>query len=192
MSNMTKSLFVRRNSRLAALWATGLLALAAQSSLAADFRLASGDGEQACPSGSYALSISAAMTYEEQACKALNGTPSARLLGGGSISTVGGWCHVKHKDNSKQAATLCYSLPLRLHNQDNSCPAGHRLVTVQEAALFNAAACKALDGNQWHVARLAEGGSMGGAGYSCGIKAQEPQPLGNSLCTTAPLMDSAR
>lgn len=178
--------------RPVALWAAALLALAAQHSMAADFRLASGDGEQACPAGSYALPISAAMTYEEQACKALGSTASARLAGGGAISTTGGWCHVNKKDSSKQAATLCYSQPLQVHNQDNSCPAGSRLLTVPEAALFNAAACKALDSNQWYVVRLADGASMGGSGYSCGIKDKEPKALGHSLCTAAPLMEAGR
>lgn len=189
---MSTSFLACPSLRPSALWAAALLALATQNSIAADFRLASGDGEQACPAGSYALSIGAAMTYEEQACKALGSTSSARLAGGGVISTAGGWCHVKHKDSSKQSATLCYSQPLQLHNKDNSCPAGSRLLTVPEAALFNAAACKALEGNQWYVARLADGGSMGGSGYSCGIKDKEPNALGHSLCTAAPPMDAGR
>jgi hypothetical protein len=65
---------------------------------------------------------------------------------------------------------------------DNYCPAGMRLATIQEAAVFNTEACSALSSNQWYIARLANKGSIGGKGYNCAVHADDTNPLGNSLC----------
>lgn len=160
------------------------LALAAQGAFAVDFQAVGGDG--VCPSGLTMVTPDVAYTYKSEACKAIGNNASARIANGDSMSNYTSGCKVKHKDAAPQPATLCDRMPFQVVNGDNTCPAGSRLATVQEAALFNSQACAALKGNQWYIARLADGGAIKGPGYSCAVTADESKPLGNSLCTTAP------
>lgn len=160
----------------------GALALAAQNALAVDFQVANGDGT--CPSGTVMVTPDVAYTYKSQVCPAIGNNASARIAGGGAMSSASGGCTVRLKDATAQPVTLCDKIVFQVANGDNTCPAGTRLATVQEAALFNSQACGALSGNQWYIARLAGGGAIGGSGYNCAVNPSESKALGNSLCTT--------
>lgn len=159
----------------------GTLAFAGESALAVDFQAANGDGT--CPSGTVMVTPDVAYTYKSQVCPVIGNNASARIAGGGAMSGASGGCTVRLKDAMAQAVTLCDKIAFQVANGDNTCPTGTRLATVQEAALFNSQACSALGGNQWYIARLAGGGSIGGSGYNCAVNGSEPKALGNSLCT---------
>lgn len=159
----------------------GALALAVQGAFAVDFKAVSGDGT--CPSGTTMVTPDVAFNYQSLACAAIGSNASARIAGGGSMSNAAGGCKVKLKNADPQPVTLCDSISFQVVNGDNTCPAGTRLATVAEAALFNSQACAALGSDQWYIARLAGGGSIGGSGYNCAISGDNPKPLGHSLCT---------
>jgi hypothetical protein len=144
------------------------------------FSTTTGDGT--CSSGTTMVTSDVAYSYKSEACKAIGSAASARIAGGGSMSNAAAGCKVTLKDSATQPVTLCDKITFTLVTGDNYCPTGMRLATVQEAAVFNAEACSALSGNQWYIARLANGGSIGGAGYHCAVSHSDDQKLGNSLC----------
>lgn len=159
----------------------GSLGLAAQTAFAVNFQVANGDGT--CPSGTVLVTPDVARTYKAQACQAIGSNVSARIGDSGAMSGAASGCSVKVPFPTAQTVTLCDSISFQVASGDGTCPSGTRLATVQEAALFNSQACGALSGNQWYIARLAGGGSIGGSGYNCAVNASEPKALGNSLCT---------
>lgn len=61
-----------------------------------------------------------------------------------------------------------------------TCPAGQRLVTVQEAQSYADSLCPRLD--EWAIARLGNNGSMNGSGYGCQINPTDNGSLGNAIC----------
>lgn len=63
------------------------------------------------------------------------------------------------------------------------CPQGMGHVTVDEARSRRTQLCGLLD--TWDIARLANGGSMDGRGYSCGDRPSDSRQLGHSLCRPA-------
>jgi hypothetical protein len=67
-----------------------------------------------------------------------------------------------------------------------ACPQGMGHVTVDEARARRGELCRLLD--RWDIARLAGGGSMDGAGYSCGERPGDARQLGHSLCRPAVLV----
>lgn len=145
------------------------------------FSTTTGDG--ACSSGTTMVTSDVAYSYKSEACKAIGSAASARIAGGGSMSNAAAGCKVTLKESATQPVTLCDKITFTLVTGDNYCPAGKRLATVHEAALFNAQACDALSANQWYIARLSNGGSIGGRGYGCAVNLDEESKLGNSLCT---------
>lgn len=66
---------------------------------------------------------------------------------------------------------------------DERCPAGAALLSLEEARAHARAICSALP--DWHIVRLANGGSMDGPGYGCGIRDDDERGLGHSLCRLA-------
>lgn len=72
---------------------------------------------------------------------------------------------------------------LRISEGDGHCPAGYAPLPVDEATASLATVCPLLA--QWSVARLAGGGSIDGPGYGCAIRADDPRPLGHTLCRPA-------
>lgn len=144
------------------------------------FSTTAGDGS--CTSGTIVVTSDVAYSYKSEACKAIGSVASARIASGGSMSNAASGCKVTLKDSATQPVTLCEKVAFTLATGDNYCPAGMRLATIQEAALFNTEACAALSGNQWYIARLANKGSIGGKGYNCAVHADDSNTLGNSLC----------
>ncbi len=61
-----------------------------------------------------------------------------------------------------------------------SCPADSRMVGHDEAVAARHDICRIL--GAWSIARLAEGGSMDGPGYRCGIRDRDERDLGHILC----------
>lgn len=66
-------------------------------------------------------------------------------------------------------------------NGDGVCPGGYRALTYLEANANRQVVCGAL--NQWAIARLAGGGSMGGNGYQCKTFPADTRSLGHTVCT---------
>jgi hypothetical protein len=64
------------------------------------------------------------------------------------------------------------------------CPAGARLLTLEEATVHREAICPQL--GRWYIVRLADGGSMDGPGYHCGMRSHDDRGLGHSLCVATP------
>lgn len=149
------------------------------------FDAVKGDSLSACAAGSAPVTPNVAYSYKKEACQAVGDNPGARLADGAAISKTATGCKVTPKDSKPQPVTLCETISFKVNSGDGVCPSGMRLATVKEAALFNAEACKALSGNQWYIARLANGGAMGGSGYSCGVTMENPGKLGDSLCVSA-------
>lgn len=157
------------------------LSSVALTAAAVDFQTV--EGETSCPSGFAQVTNEIALNYRDPACRAIGSYPGARLTGKNAMSGSSGGCNVSRGPvTTKLPVTLCYRVDFQVSNAENSCPDGTRLATVKEAAILNAQACDALKNNQWYIARLANQGSIGGSGYSCGVNAIEPKPLGNSLC----------
>lgn len=148
------------------------------------FEAVKGDNVNACPSGSSVVSPNVGYNYKSEVCRAMGDNASARLADGASMSNAAGGCRVTLKDSNAQPVTLCETISFKVNSGDGTCPSGMRLATVKEAALFNAEACKALGSNQWYIARLANGGSIGGSGYSCGVTMENPNKVGDSLCVS--------
>ena len=65
------------------------------------------------------------------------------------------------------------------------CPSGSRALTYEEAQDRRNEVCPVL--GMWSIARLADGASMDGAGYACGVRIRDDRQLGHSLCTTEPV-----
>ncbi|WP_338848328.1 glycosyl hydrolase family 18 protein [Massilia sp. W12] len=61
-----------------------------------------------------------------------------------------------------------------------SCPAGSSVVSYAQAQQNKTEYCKVL--GKWSIVRIANGGSMDGSGYGCGIKASDSRNLGSILC----------
>lgn len=72
---------------------------------------------------------------------------------------------------------------LRLADGDGHCPAGYAPLPAAEATAALDTVCPLL--GQWHTARLADGGSIDGPGYGCAVRAEDPRPLGHTLCRPA-------
>lgn len=148
------------------------------------FEAIKGDNADACPTGSAVVSANVGFNYKAEVCRAIGDNPSTRLGDGASMSNAAAGCRVSLKDSKPQPVTICETISFKVNSGDGTCPSGMRLATVKEAALFNVEACKALASNQWYIARLANGGSIGGSGYSCGVTMENPDKLGDSLCVS--------
>ena len=68
----------------------------------------------------------------------------------------------------------------RIADGDGRCPVGYAPLPVDEATATAETLCPLL--GQWHIARLADGGSMDGPGYGCGVRVSDARPLGHTLC----------
>lgn len=72
---------------------------------------------------------------------------------------------------------------LRIAEGDGRCPVGYAPLPIDEATTSAETLCPLL--GQWHIARLADGGSMDGPGYGCGVRVSDERPLGHTLCRPA-------
>ena len=70
-----------------------------------------------------------------------------------------------------------------------ACPSGQRNVELWEVKKDAKAACAALE--QWDIVRLANGASLSGSGYQCGVKENDTRKLGHALCVKAPELPKA-
>lgn len=70
-----------------------------------------------------------------------------------------------------------------------ACPSGQRNVELWEVKKDAKAACAALA--EWDIARLANGASLSGSGYQCGVKESDTRKLGHALCAKAPELSKA-
>lgn len=63
-----------------------------------------------------------------------------------------------------------------------TCPAGSRLMTYQEAQAQQDKLCRSLGMGQWYIGRLAGGGSVDGSGYQCRMRSDDARSLGHVVC----------
>ncbi len=64
--------------------------------------------------------------------------------------------------------------------QGQTCPAGHRLMTYQEAQADQNQVCHSM--GQWFIGRLAGNGSIDGPGYDCRMRPSDDRTLTNAVC----------
>lgn len=69
------------------------------------------------------------------------------------------------------------------------CPSGQRHVELWEVKKDAEAACAVLA--PWDIVRLANGASLSGNGYQCGVKENDTGKLGHALCVKAPELPNA-
>ncbi|RKH03015.1 hypothetical protein D7V97_27105 [Corallococcus sp. CA053C] len=63
---------------------------------------------------------------------------------------------------------------------DTACPSGYTLASPEEARSNASTICGQL--GTWDIVRLANGGSMDGPGYGCGVRTYDARLLGGSVC----------
>jgi hypothetical protein len=75
------------------------------------------------------------------------------------------------------------------HEGNGTCGEGMRLAQVWEVKKDIDSACGALA--EWDIARLSDGGALGGSGYKCEVVDKKDDTLGHSLCIKAPELSQA-
>ncbi|MBU50577.1 MAG: hypothetical protein CL920_18015 [Deltaproteobacteria bacterium] len=182
----------------------------AMSSAAPKFRYFKGDGT--CPRGWRLASYGMVKRFTAQACRApgMGRWHIVRLAGGGSQDGWGYKCRNRPRDGRKLGGSLCVPAPrrglqrlakklkqrkmkqrikksrrgpkFRAFKGDRRCPRGWRLASYGMVKRFPRRACRAPGMGQWHIVRLAGGGSQDGWGYKCRNRPRDSRKLGGSLC----------
>lgn len=75
------------------------------------------------------------------------------------------------------------TVAVQLVEGDGTCPPDATPLPAAEARMHGRGLCRQL--GQWHIVRLADGGSMDGPGYGCGVRDRDERPLGHTLCRRA-------
>ena len=108
------------------------------------------------------------------------------LLGGTALSVLIGVTMVvssqsKQTTLQRQPSTsleITASSVFRVSGE--TCPSGSTLVTYEEAMAYRNTLSQKL--GSWDIARLSDGGSMTGSGYSSEIRQNDPRGMGHALC----------
>ena len=139
-----------------------------------------GVGDGMCPEGTQVVTPRVARAHTAETCAALDQWDIARLTNGGSMDGPGYGCSIRNSDSRDLGHTLCAEYDFVRVTGDSPCPAGHRFLGPERARDLGDAACGLL--GTWDIVRLAEGGSMDGPGYGCGVRNFDERELGHSLC----------
>ena len=143
---------------------------------------------QNCPHGYTHVSYNDVKANPRRFCSKLAQWDIARLANGGSMDGAGYKCKFRPSDSRQLGHSLCKTKrkvrPNKAVNaikvQGSSCPKGYRHASYKQVSKNPKAFCSKLA--QWDIARLANGGSMDGAGYQCKYRPSDSRQLGHSLC----------
>ncbi|WP_223635688.1 hypothetical protein [Corallococcus sp. EGB] len=153
----------------------------ARSSAALAGQISSVPGDTACPSGYTLASPEEARANAAALCGQLGTWDILRLANGGSMDGPGYGCGVRTYDNRALGGSVCKLVgTASTAVGDGVCPSGLTLVSPLVARTNPSGFCSVL--GTWDIVRLANGGSMDGPGYGCGIRDFDSRPLGNTLC----------
>ncbi|HYX37573.1 MAG TPA: hypothetical protein VE954_31105, partial [Oligoflexus sp.] len=138
-------------------------------------------GDSACPTGYQELTVAEAAAQASTICGILGTWDILRLAGGGSMDGPGYNCKTRSFDNRNLGGSLCRKVQaVTKVNGDRNCAKGSALVGTDLARANQDSYCQKL--GTWDIVRLADGGSIDGPGYGCGIRDADTRDLGHSLC----------
>jgi hypothetical protein len=137
-----------------------------------------------CPSGWRHVTLDWVQKNQNEACQAKGmGTwHIARIANGGSQDGSGYKCKSRAKDKRKLGGSLCTKVTSVEAFKGEKCPKGWHHVTHKWVQKNKEKACRAKGMGEWHIVRLAGGGSQDGWGYKCKSRAKDKRKLGGSLC----------